>query len=132
MKILIVAKFASEFSGRARIRIRIRNCIAATAVHSVLHRMEANHGCAKLDQNSGEDRWRDLQDAIAHVLYNEALNPIEHHLHWILASFQGLQGLVVKAFCVQDLEFQSLYKDLVADLPEVSVDQGIQQAQQTD
>ena len=29
-------KFASEFSGRVRIRIRIRNCIAATAVHSKL------------------------------------------------------------------------------------------------
>ena len=28
-------KFASEFSGRVRIRIRIRSCIAATAVHSV-------------------------------------------------------------------------------------------------
>ena len=31
-------KFASEFSGRVRIRIRIRSCIAATAVHSDWHR----------------------------------------------------------------------------------------------
>ena len=29
-------KFASEFSGRVRIRVRIHSCIAATAVHSAV------------------------------------------------------------------------------------------------
>ena len=38
-------KFASEFSGRVRIHIRIRNCIAATAVHSDPAHSNGKHEC---------------------------------------------------------------------------------------